>query len=70
MILVLVVTAIASSAGPTVVGAHQRGFDIEQGQSARTLGSLPQRRDELGGLARSFQTMARNIRARGKVWRN
>ena len=38
---------------------------IEQGDfREEMLGDLPQRRDELGELARSFQTMARKIQAR------
>ena len=67
LILVLVVTAIARRLGQPLLGLTSAASDIEQGQFREdTLGSLPQRRDELGGLARSFQTMARNIQAREK----
>jgi two-component system sensor histidine kinase/response regulator len=67
VVLVVVVTVIARRLGQPLLGLTRAASDIEQGNFCEdTLGRLPQRRDELGGLARSFQTMARNIQAREK----
>jgi two-component system sensor histidine kinase/response regulator len=67
VVLVVVVTVIARRLGQPLLGLTNAASDIEQGNFCEdTLGSLPRRRDELGGLARSFQTMARNIQAREK----
>jgi len=65
VVMVIVVSAIARRLGQPLLGLTRAATDIEQGHFREDmLGSLPQRRDELGGLARSFQTMARNIQAR------
>jgi len=65
VVMVVVVSGIARRLGQPLLGLTRAATDIEQGNFREdTLGSLPQRRDELGGLARSFQTMARNIQAR------
>jgi two-component system sensor histidine kinase/response regulator len=63
--LVVVVTAMARRLGHPLLSLTRTATAIEQGNfREEMLGSLPQRRDELGGLARSFQNMAREIRAR------
>ena len=65
VVMILVVSAIARRLGQPLLGLTRAAAAIEQGNFREdTLGRLPQRRDELGGLARSFQTMARNIQAR------
>jgi two-component system, sensor histidine kinase and response regulator len=65
VVMIVVVSAIARRLGQPLLGLTRAATDIEQGNFREdTLGNLPQRRDELGGLARSFQTMARNIQAR------
>jgi len=67
LVLVVVVTAIARRLAHPLQELTQAAAAIEQGKfREELLGSLPQRRDELGGLAQSFQTMARNIQAREK----
>ena len=64
-VLILVVSFIARRLGQPLLGLTQAATAIEQGNFREdTLGRLPERRDELGGLARSFQTMARHIQAR------
>ncbi|HUK82805.1 MAG TPA: response regulator [Verrucomicrobiae bacterium] len=63
--MLLVVTAIARRLGQPLLGLTRTATAIEQGDfREEMLGELPQRRDELGGLARSFQKMAREIRTR------
>jgi two-component system sensor histidine kinase/response regulator len=63
--MLLVVTTIARHIGRPLLKLTDNAAAIEQGKfREEMLGGLPQRRDELGGLARSFQKMAREIRAR------
>jgi PAS domain S-box-containing protein len=63
--MLLVVTAIARRLGQPLLSLTRTATAIEQGNfQEEMLSDLPQRRDELGGLARSFQKMAREIRAR------
>jgi PAS domain S-box-containing protein len=63
--MLLVVTAIARRLGPPLLSLTQTAAAIEQGNfREEMLGDLPQRRDELGELAHSFQKMAREIRSR------
>jgi PAS domain S-box-containing protein len=63
--MLLVVTFIARRLGQPLLNLTGTAAAIEQGNFREDmLGDLPQRRDELGGLARSFQTMAREIRTR------
>ncbi len=65
LILVLVVTAIARRLAHPLLGLTRTATAIEQGNFREDLlGPLPERRDELGELAKSFQTMARKIEAR------
>jgi PAS domain S-box-containing protein len=63
--MMVVVTFIARRLGQPLLNLTRTATAIEQGNfQEEMLGELPQRRDELGGLARSFQKMAREIRAR------
>ena len=65
LILVVVVTAIARRLGQPLLGLTRTAAAIEAGNyREELLGQLPQRRDELGQLANSFQSMARKIQAR------
>ncbi len=64
-IMILVVTAIARRLKHPLLGLTRTAAAIEQGSFRdELLGELPARRDELGELATSFQTMARKIQAR------
>jgi PAS domain S-box-containing protein len=66
--LLLVVTFIARRLGQPLVSLTQTAAAIEQGNFREDmLADLPQRRDELGGLARGFQTMAREIQTRAQT---
>jgi PAS domain S-box-containing protein len=63
--MLLVVTAIARRLGRPLLNLTNTAAAIEQGNFREDmLGDLPERRDELGELARSFQTMAREIQTR------
>jgi two-component system sensor histidine kinase/response regulator len=63
--MLVVVTFIARRLGRPLLRLTRNAAAIEQGNfQEEMLGELPQRRDELGELARSFQKMAREIRAR------
>lgn len=63
--MLVVVTFIARRLGLPLVNLTRTATAIEQGTfREEMLGELPQRRDELGGLARSFQKMAREIHTR------
>ena len=63
--LVLVVSLIAQRLAQPLLGLTRTATAIEEGKFQEDmLGQLPQRRDELGELARSFQKMAREIRVR------
>jgi PAS domain S-box-containing protein len=63
--MMLIVTAIARRLGQPLLSLTNTANAIEQGNfQEEMLVDLPQRHDELGGLARSFQKMAREIRAR------
>ncbi len=63
--LIGVVFLIARRLADPLLGLTQTASAIEQGNFQEDmLGELPQRRDELGELARSFQKMAREIRTR------
>jgi two-component system, sensor histidine kinase and response regulator len=65
VVMIIVVSAIARRLGLPLLGLTRAVTEFERGNFREdTLGRLPQRRDELGGLARSFQKMARNIQAR------
>ncbi|HEX5398931.1 MAG TPA: PAS domain S-box protein, partial [Verrucomicrobiae bacterium] len=65
--LIFIVSLLARRLALPLLDLTHAAAAIEQGNFREdTLGGLPQRRDELGGLARSFQTMARNIQAREK----
>jgi len=65
VVMIVVVSAIAYRLGQPLLGLTRAASEIEQGNFREaTLGQLPQRRDELGGLARSFEKMAREIRSR------
>ncbi len=65
--MLVVVTAIARRLGYPLLNLTRTATAIEQGNfREEMLGDLPQRRDELGGLAHSFQSMARKIQAREK----
>ena len=64
-VLVVIVTAIARRLGRPLLRLARTATAIEQGNfQEEMLGDLPERRDELGGLSRSFQKMAREIRVR------
>jgi HAMP domain-containing protein len=63
--MMVVVTLIARRLGQPLLSLTRTATAIEQGNfSEEMLGELPQRRDELGQLANSFQSMARKIQAR------
>jgi two-component system, sensor histidine kinase and response regulator len=63
--MLVVVTFIARRLGRPLVNLTGTAAAIEQGNfQEEMLGELPQRRDELGELARSFQKMAYKIQAR------
>ncbi|HTQ51245.1 MAG TPA: response regulator [Candidatus Acidoferrales bacterium] len=63
--MMVVVTFIARRLAHPLLDLTRTATAIEQGNFQEgMLGELPQRRDELGELARSFQKMAREIRAR------
>jgi two-component system sensor histidine kinase/response regulator len=65
LVLVVVVTAIARRLAQPLQELTRTATAIEQGDfREEQLGQLPQRRDELGELANSFQSMARKIQAR------
>ena len=65
VVMVVVVSGIAYRIGQPLLRLSRTATAIEQGNfREEMLGELPQRRDELGGLSRSFQKMAREIRAR------
>ena len=65
VILVLIVSGITRRLGQPLLRLTRTATAIEQGNfSEEMLGDLPQRRDELGGLSRSFQKMAQEIRTR------
>ncbi len=65
VVMIVVVSVIASRLGQPLRGLTRAAADLEQGRFREdTLGRLPERGDELGGLARSFQKMAREIRSR------
>jgi len=65
VVLVVIVTAIARRLGRPLLSLARTATAIEQGNfQEEMLGDLPQRQDELGGLSRSFQKMAQEIRAR------
>jgi len=63
--VVVLVTAIARRLTNPLLNLTRTAAAIEQGNfREELLGQLPQRRDELGELANSFQSMARRIQAR------
>ncbi len=63
--LVFIVSVIARRLTNPLLDLTGAAAAIEQGNfHEETLGKLPQRQDELGGLARGFQKMAREILAR------
>lgn len=63
--MIFVVTLIARQLGPPLLSLTRTATAIEQGKfHEEMLGLLPQRRDELGELARSFRDMACKIQAR------
>jgi PAS domain S-box-containing protein len=65
VILVLVVSIIARRIANPLFDLTRAAAAIEQGNfHEETLGELPRRQDELGGLSRGFQKMAREIRSR------
>jgi PAS domain S-box-containing protein len=65
VVLVFLVTAIARRFSHPLVGLTSTAAAIEQGKfSEDMLGDLPEHRDEMGELARSFQKMAREIQTR------
>ena len=65
LVLVLLVTAIARRFSHPLLGLTRTAAAIEQGKfREEMLGDLPEHRDEMGELARSFRKMAREIQAR------
>jgi two-component system sensor histidine kinase/response regulator len=67
LVMIAIASLIARRLGQPLLGLTRTATAIEQGNfEEETLAALPQRRDELGELARSFQTMARKIQAREK----
>jgi two-component system sensor histidine kinase/response regulator len=63
--LVFLVTAIARRFTHPLQGLTRTAAAIEQGKfEEKMLGNLPEHRDEMGELARSFRNMAREIGAR------
>ncbi len=65
VVLVVVVTLIARRLAHPLLGLTRMAAAIEQGTfREELLGPLPERHDELGELAKSFQTMACKIQAR------
>lgn len=65
VVLVLLVTGIARRFARPLVGLAHTAGAIEQGQfREEMLGDLPEHRDEMGELARSFRKMAREIQTR------
>ncbi len=65
LVLFLVVTALARRFTRPLLGLTRTAAAIEAGKFQEgMLGDLPEHRDEMGELARSFQTMAREIQAR------
>ncbi len=65
VVLVLIVAIIARRFGRPLLDLARTATAIEQGSfREEMLGDLPRRSDELGGLARSFQKMAWEIRTR------
>jgi len=65
LVLVVVVTLIARRLGRPLMGLTRTAAAIESGNfREELLGELPQRRDELGQLANSFQSMALKIQER------
>ncbi len=63
--LLVIVSLIARRLAHPLLDLTHTAAAIEQGNfHEEMLGNLPQRRDEIGGLARSFQKMAREIRTR------
>jgi signal transduction histidine kinase/CheY-like chemotaxis protein len=65
VLMVVIVSRIARRLTHPLLDLTGAAAAIEQGNfREETLGDLPQRRDELGELARSFQKMAREIRVR------
>ena len=64
-VLVILVTAIARRFTRPLLGLTRTAMAIEQGKfHEEMLGDLPERRDEMGELARSFRKMAREIQTR------
>ena len=67
VVMLLVVTAIARRLGRPLLNLTNTAAAIEQGNfREEMLGRLPERHDELGKLATSFQSMARKILVREK----
>ena len=65
VVLVLVVTAIARRYTRPLLTLTRAAAGIEAGKFTEDmLGELPEHRDEMGELARSFRKMAREIQAR------
>jgi PAS domain S-box-containing protein len=65
LVLVLLVTAIARRFTNPLLELTRTAAAIEQGKFREgMLGDLPEHRDEMGELARSFRNMAREIQAR------
>jgi PAS domain S-box-containing protein len=65
LVLVFLVTAIARRFTRPLVGLTRTAAAIEEGKfREEMLGDLPEHRDEIGELARSFRKMAREIQAR------
>jgi PAS domain S-box-containing protein len=64
-VMIVVVSVIARRLGQPLLGLTRAATAIEEGTfREEQLGELPRRHDELGEVARSFQTMARKIQAR------
>ena len=67
LVLVLLVTAIARRFARPLLSLTRTAAAIEEGKFREgMLGDLPEHRDEIGELARSFQKMAREIQARAQ----
>ncbi len=65
VVLFFVITAIARRFTRPLLSLTRTAAAIEAGQfSEKMLGGLPEQSDEMGELARSFQTMARKIQTR------
>lgn len=65
LVMILIISILARRLAQPLLHLTRTAAAIEQGKfHDEMLGNLPRRRDELGGLGRSFQKMAREIHVR------